>query len=371
MPDLPSRLDYAARGRDYVLSRAKKIDPQQVDVEGSNINIHVGSSAVMTAHATRHLAYATARLFAANAEKEDLDRYAWDRYRMTRKGASPAVARVRVYRDVAGAQGSVPIGTNIEALTGEVYTTTSVAAFASSDVSSACDVRAAQAGKATQVGKNMLRRFQKPEQLFDKTLKVTNDVAAAGGEDAEEDEDFRNRIRLFWTTARRGTLPAIEFGALAVPGVTSARAIEVIAGNGYPGRLVNLYIADGSGVANATLAQLVRANLEDYRAGGVAVIIHESMPYLVGITLALSYRAGVDTVALQEAVRAAVVEFVNSLPVNGTLAVGDLYSVLRRYADDGVVIGQGTIVAPVGDLVPDVGQTLRTTPENVVVGAAA
>lgn len=58
-------------------------------------------------------------------------------------------------------------------------------------------------------------------------------------------------------------------------------------------------------------------------------------------------------------------QFINSLPVNGTLAIGDLYSVLRRFVSDGLIVNQTTIVAPVGDLVPTLGQTLRTTPSSI------
>jgi hypothetical protein len=42
-----------------------------------------------------------------------------------------------------------------------------------------------------------------------------------GALDVEDDDTFRARVRTFWTTARRGILAAIEFGALTVPGFVS------------------------------------------------------------------------------------------------------------------------------------------------------
>jgi uncharacterized phage protein gp47/JayE len=203
--------------------------------------------------------------------------------------------------------------------------------------------------------------------LFDGTLTAINPEPTAGGEDAEDDDTFRDRIRDFWRTARRGILAAIEFGALTVPGVVSAQAIEALTNGNQPARVVNLYIADSTGVASDALAQQVDVALDEYRAAGIAVLISTSLPLLVDIQLRLSFRAGVDTLTITDNVRAAVVEFVNSLAVNGTLYAAQLYSVLQRYADDGLIPDENTIVSPTGDLVPAVGQTLRTTLANVTV----
>jgi uncharacterized phage protein gp47/JayE len=267
----------------------------------------------------------------------------------------------------AAGAGNVPIGTRLTTLTGFEYITTTVATFGVFDLESTANVRASQAGKATQAAANAIVRFVQPGLLFDATLQVNNDEATAGGEDAEDDETFRNRVRDFWRVARRGILAAIEFGALTVPGVVTAQAIEALTEGNQPARVVNLYIADSTGVASVVLGQAVRSALDEYRAAGIAVIIFTSAPFIVEITLDLRFRANVDTVTLTDNVRGAVVEFVNSLPVNGTLYVAQLYSVLQRFTEDGLIPDQASIVAPVGDLVPDVGQTIRTTRENVVV----
>lgn len=368
MADLPTRLDLFALGRDYVLQKAEKIDPGMVDVEGSDVNIVVGSSSVMADHIVRHLGYRFNALLLDGADGEDLDRLAWDRYQLVRKGASAALGWVRFTRpDATNGAGSIPIGTVLVSNTGAEYITTTVANFGASDLSSRANVRARVAGKASQVSAGSIRRFASAGALFDPTLQVTNERPTAHGEEIEKDEDFRNRIRAFWKTARRGILAAIEFGALTVPGVTSAQAIEVLTTGAQPARVVNLFIADSTGVASDVLAQEVNVALLDYRAGGIAVIIYTSLPTLADITLRLTFRANVDTVSLTEQIRAAIVAFVNSLPVNGPLYTGDLQSVLRRFVPDGLVLNDQTIVAPVGDLIPDVGQTIRTTLANVTV----
>ncbi len=368
MADIVSRLDFFAIGRDLVLSRARKIDPGQVDVAGSDINLVVGTQSVMSDLLMKQLVARTAALLLDGADGEDLDRLAFDRYGLTRKGASPALGAVRIFRASAAlGAGNVPVGTRLTTLTGFEYITTTAAAFGVADLVSQANVRATQAGSATQAAANSIVRFVQPGLLFDGTLEVNNDASTAGGEDAEDDETFRNRVRDFWRVARRGILAAIEFGALTVPGVVTAQAIEALTTGNMPARVVNLYIADSTGVASEALAQQVRDALDDFRAGGIAVIIFTSLPLLVDITLRLTFRANVDTVTLTDNVRAAVVEFVNSLPVNGTLLVGQLFSVLQRFAEDGLIPDDATIVAPVGDLVPATGQTLRTTIENIVV----
>lgn len=369
MPDLPSRLDLFAIGRDFVVQRARKIDPAQVDIEGSDVNVVVGSGSMVADQVIRQLGYRTGALLLDGAEDEDLDRLVFDRYQITRNGASPAVVPVVITRpsNAAGA-GTVAVGTRLSTSLGVEYVTTTTCSFGATDLSgSTCLARAAQAGKATQVGVGGITGFADAGSLFDRTLLATNVDPAAGGEDTEKDDAFRSRVRDFWRTARRGILAAIEFGALTVPGVVSAQAVEALTPGGLPARVVNLYIADSSGVANRALGDLVRSALEDFRAGGIAVVISTSLPQVVPVTLRLAFRANVDTLALTDNVRAAVVAFVNSIPVNGTLLIGQLFSVLQRYAEDGLIVSQGSIVAPVGDVVPSVGQTVRTTLADVTV----
>lgn len=366
--DLPTRLDYFALGRSVVVQRSTKIDPAQVDIEGSDVNLFVGIGAVLADQVTRHLAYRTAALTLDGADGEDLDRYAFDRYNLTRKGASPARGTIKITRtSTALGAGTVPIGTKISTGTGVEYVTITTASFGASSVEATCKVRAVQAGKATQAGAGELNRFSQPQKLFDATLQVTNEKTTAGGEDAEDDETFRARIRDFWRTARRGVIGAIEFGALSVEGVVSARAVEALTNTGQPARVVNLYISDSSGVASDALADDVRVALEEYRAAGIAVIIFTSAPLIVDIELALAFVAGIDTKTLTDQIKAAIVEFINTIPVNGTLYMADLYSVLRRFVPDGLIQNKNSIVVPVGDLVPAVGQTIKTTLANVVV----
>jgi uncharacterized phage protein gp47/JayE len=369
--DLPSRLDLFAKGVQYIQQSTGKLDPRVPLTQGSDANMYLGSTTVVADAITKQIGYNLARLLLDTATGDDLDRYALDRYQLTRKGAAPAVGSVTISRaTVAAGAGSVALGTVLTTLSGAQYFTTSIATFGPSTYSATCTVSASQAGAASQVGANAVSNFLQPSQLFDASLTVNNPVPMAGGADAEDDDTFRNRIRNFWNTARRGTLGAIQQGALNTLGVDSALAVEALTGLGAPARVVNLYIADASGVANATLAQAVLNNLLDYRAGGITVIISTSIPLLVPIGILLAYQTGVDSVSLASQVQAAVFNFVNTLGVNGTLQLSDLYTILTRYKQQGVIVQTpGSIVNPAGDLVPPIGQTIRTTLGLVSIGS--
>lgn len=371
MAELLSRLDYFEIGRRFVRSRAKRIDPALVDFEGTDVNLFVGSMSFVAASLSRQLADRISALFLDGADGEDLDRYAFDRYQQFRKGAAPAVGRARFFRaSSAAGLGSIPIGTKVVSLTGIEYVTTTQASFAAGQLGDPvngpfANVRAVQAGKDFQVGANQIRRFDNVGLLFDASLQVNNDLPTAGGENVEEDGDFRERVRDFWNTARRGTLSAIEFGARTVPGVVSAQAVEALTSTGQPARVVNLFIADSSGVASAAMGAAVSVALLEYRAAGIAVIISTSIPLIVDIKQQLVFVAGVDTAVLTENIRAAEFEFVNSLPVNGPLYRAALFSLLQRFASDGLIVKESSIIEPAGDIVPPPGRTLRTRLDNI------
>lgn len=366
--DYPTRTDLFGIGAAFVQARAKKIDPSTIYVLGSDVNIVLGSTSVVGYQLVKQLGYRIGTLLLDGCESnEDLDRYAWDRYQLIRKGASAALGTVRFYRaSFALGAGTIPANTVIKTASGITYVTTTAATFGAGTLDNVTAfVRATQAGKSTQVGANLLQSFGNPSQLFDPTIQVNNDATTAGGEDAEDNDTFKNRIRNFWLNARRGVLTAIVQGATSVAGVVSATAIEALTPGAQPARVVNLYIADSSGVASQALATLVQNSLMDYRAAGITVLVFTSIPQLVSIQLLLAFIPGSDTTNLKTLALGAVVGFVNSLPTSGTLTRAALESVLQRYTSDGLIVNQNTIVSPAGDIVPSVGQTLRTTPALV------
>ena len=366
--DFPSRVDLFGLARNYVLTRALKIDPSQVDTVGSDVNLYVGIASVVGYQIVLSLMQGVNSLLLDGAFDDDLDRYGLDRYQLPRKGAAAALGSVRIYRSTTAAgAGNVILGTKLLTLNGIEYITSASATFAALDVTKSVDVRAVQAGKTSQAGANQIRQFATPGTLFDRTLQVNNDLPTAGGEDAESDDNYRERIREFWSTARRGTLSAIVFGAQTVAGVVSATATEVLTAEPRPARVVELRVADSSGTSSVALGAAVIASLDEYRAAGISVVISNSIPSIVSIQIKLTFAAAVDTTTVAEAVRGAIVEYVNSLGVGDTLLRSALYSVLTRFTSAGVIVNETSLVSPVGDLVPAAGTTIRTRFQDVTV----
>ena len=363
--DAPSRIDLYGIGRDFLLQRATRIDPAQVDVQGSDANVFIGSTSVVAYQIIKQLQYEVEGLLLATATGEQLDRLAWDRYQEIRKGAAAAMVLLDFDRPTfAGGAGTIATGAQVLTPNNVAYVLLEPASFgAGSTTAHGISARAVQAGKDYQVGANFLTKMQSAP--FDTSITVNNPQPAAGGEDREDDDTFRTRVQGFWRAARRGTKSAIEYGALQVAGVASASAIEAVTGEGQPAGVVTLYFADSSGVATAAMVQPLMTALEDWRACGIAVLPTLSSPQMVTVQLHLTFSSGVDTVTLQALVRGAIVGFVNSLGANQTLQLGALQSVLQRYTSNGLIANQGSIVAPTGDIVPDVGKTLRTTLELV------
>lgn len=366
--DYPSRLDLYDVGRRYMLGKATAIDPTTVDVAGSDANLFVGSQSFMAHACVRQLQDRMAAQFIASAQGEDLDRKLWDAYKLPRLGSAAAVGSARFFRaSTAAGAGSIPIGTKLTTLTGIEYVTETTCSFGPLDLEASCDVRATSAGFSFQVGRNQIRNITSPAQLFDPSLQVTNDDPTAGGEDREEDPDYRDRGENFWQSARRGTLAAIAFGARAVAGISSAYAQEELDGKGNPARIATVFIADSAGLASRALAASVQAQLQDYRAAGIQAPVQLSFPLIVPVTLKLTFAAGTVTSPLVELIRNAMVAFVNSTPISQPLYRQALGSVLVRYQKQGLIPSLQSIIEPAGDVVPPAGQTIRTTPSQVTV----
>jgi hypothetical protein len=365
--DAPSRLDLYDVGRRYFLEHARAIDVDVVDVEGSSANLFVGSTAAMAEAVVRHLVDRLGALTLDGADTDDdVARYVLDRYQLPQKGAAAALVPVTFERPTAAAgAGAVAIGWRLKTLTGIEYVTLADAVFGSAGLSVTVPARASQAGQEFQVGANQVRKIEDLGTLWDKTLTVNNYDRASGGAPREDRDAYRNRARGFWPTAARGTLKAIEFGAKLVPGVDSASASEPTDYAGYPARVVLLDFADLSGVSNSSLGDAVGTELEDYRAGGIAVVRRIGVPQLVEVVLRLSFRAGVATEALSQQVRTAVYGFVNSLGTAQPLLRNDLGAVLARFRSSGLIPTQDSVLEPVGDLYPDAGKTIRVRLEDV------
>ena len=372
MPDLPTRATLFAIGRDELLRRAenrptgRRITPEEIDTPGSDINLLMAGSSVMGEEVVRQSAQCITDLTLDGAEGPALDRWVADRYStaVVRKTATPALVQLTLTRTSGGAAGTYEAGSTLVTPGGTRFITDGPAAFpVGSNGPITVNARAVDAGLGGNVAAGTITRFVTAP--FDLTMSVTNSTFASGGADTESDAALRSRARLFFLQARRGTLGAIEFGALTVPGVVQATAEEGVDGAGRLTGVIRLFIADANGQANLLLVERVRIALLEFRAGGIQVDTSGATPVFEEIQFALAFQANVDTSAAFEQVRALTVARVNQLAPNEVLDRSLLFEVARSVA--GVIVRDSAVPVPAGDIVPAQGQIIRTRPDLVTV----
>jgi hypothetical protein len=375
MPDLPSFDDLFRIGRDEMLARNAKLTEAVVDTPGTETNIFNAAAAAVGDEVTGQLALVAASLFLDSATGQDLDRLVFDRYGIVRKVASAAVGSVNfsLAAPAAGAF-SIPAGTVLGTSDGRQYITTVTTTFPAGTAGPiTVAIRSVLAGSSQQAAIGTITSIITPITGAPAGLAVTNAVATAGATDDETDDSLRARARSFFTTARRGTIAAIQSRALDIAGVVTATAFEVLDMMGRPSRAVQLIIADQftDSLVNLSptpatyqtqsqiLSQQVFDGLSDTRAAGIFINVRVASVVIQPVQLALSFLAGADIAATTVAARAAIVAYVNSLPSGAPMTVTSLISVLRGV--QGLVVTGTEIVSPTGDVITQPLQVLRTS----------
>lgn len=366
MPDLPNRVELFNVFADEVLLRAegrqtgRRITGAEIFTEGSDINLIAAGGAAMAEEVMRQLGRGLSALTLDGARGVELDRWCSDRYsgEVVRKAAAPARVRLQLARPgfTAGA-GVYPSGSRVQTQGGVLFVTTADATFGATSVGPVTvEARAVNAGIGGNVPAGAINAFV--TQPFDPSITVTNPSFASGGAATENDASLRARARLFFLSARRGTLGAIEFGALTVDGVVQATAEEEVDGDDALTGRVFLYIADANGQANASLVAEVTLAVRAYRSAGLPVGVVGATPVFVPIQLALAFDANVDAGVAFNRVRTVVNGQVNQTRPNRTLYRSLITTAARSVP--GVIVSDGAVVVPAGDVVPSTGQVIRT-----------
>lgn len=365
MPDAPSHKDLFLAGRRQAIlgANSARFDRAIIDTDGSDVNILFNISAAMGEEVVQ---YALSRLNAKSlgtARDEDLDREVYDRYQLPRVGAGSAVVTLTLTR--SGTDGfTVPALSVFGSTSGVTFATQNDVAFAENNRGPlTVKAVAQQAGRQGNVEAGTITRVITSQD--DSTLAVTNEEQAAGGRDEESDESYQARARGFFTTARRGTREAIEFGALDTGRVAQATAVELLnEATGLQGFRVQLNIADEDGQSNEALANEVEQEMLEYRCFGVPVQVVSAIPQYEKIeATGLLFEAGANTTDVLDRAANAILAVVNSLRPGVTLRRSSIAAALDRV--DQLIVPDGAVVTPAGDLVPDSGTVIRTTRDRI------
>lgn len=374
MPELSTRQQCFLVARRYALLHAKRITPEMVDVDGSDVNVYLGAISFFGQAVAFQMGQRLNALVPSGADGDDLTRVGFDRYSLEQRGAEAAFYYVTIARVAGGPIGVVSAGTLFNADGGIQFVLLQDAVFGTTTLKvENLITRAVNAGKSSQVSAGKIRQFADLKGQFDKTLTVVNpDAAIVQAQDPEAGDEFRERIYNFWNTVRRGTLPAIEFGTLLVPSITRANAEDVmttdtITGRLKPARVVQLYAANDTGATPTDSIPQIYESLEEWRACGVAAIIRAGTPQLINIGLRLKFTLGIKIDDLVQQIIARVVVTVNALNPNATLYASTLRTLLAQYQRQGLLPDESTVAEPLGDLVPFPGRSIRVTAATVTV----
>lgn len=211
-------------------------------------------------------------------------------------------------------------------------------------------ITAQVAGRAGNVAANTITRLV--DTPFSGLVTITNSVVAGGGNEQESDDELRVRGRNFWQTLRRGTLAAIEFGALRVARVRVARATEdPVSG------IVTLVVTDSDGNSTAQMVADTVAEIENWRAASSIVQVSGGTQFLVNVIGQLIAKAGIDTSVLGPIAAQSIIGRMNKLRDGETLFLDTIKA--AAIAVDPDALEALVLSTPLTDTVPAPGQVIR------------
>lgn len=293
MPVAPSFDDLLEQFQAEALAQNSELAFNDGDVTEAQAH---GAGAMADA-AIRFNVQAFKETFIDGAKGDALTALVDDHLNIQRQPATPAQAELTFTRSSGGAGFTLSAGFVVASAFDEAgstinYTLDADVTFLAADNGPHLgNVTAETTGVDGNVAAGEITRFVDPKP--DTTLAVTNALTAGGGNNEESDDQLRVRARLFWQTLRRGTLAALEFGALQVASVRTVKATEDLDTG-----LVVVVVADTDGNSTAQMVSDAEAEIENWRAAGVSVSVLGGTVLEVGITGVLVVNDGVDAAAL-------------------------------------------------------------------------
>ncbi|TQN47689.1 putative phage protein gp47/JayE [Humibacillus xanthopallidus] len=294
-----------------------------------------------------------------------------------RRPAGVATTRVRFTR-APGSTGqiTVPTAAVVADADGNRYATVAPLVLEPGEPSR--EVLAAGISKSTPaVAANAIDRL---EVLIAGIASATNEAPAAVAASAEPDDELRRRARGALAVAARGTVHALKFGLLSIPGVKDVAITEFP--NGVPGEIQVDVAYERQG--DADLEADVVSRIEELRPAGVRVITAAArmadVRVRVSLTLTGDGVTSTELASLQEDLELRVVDHIRSLPPGGTLRQAQVTLVAlsdARVVDASFEFELGgppsaTVTAPTGTVLQPVRPfSFTATTETGVAGLGA
>lgn len=376
--DFPSFNELFRIARDEALSRNTKLSKDEIERKGSDLNIILAAACVAADECVGQISRVANASFLDTAKRGALDYLVYDRYGLLRKVASPSYTTVQFTTTTnTSTSFSIPDGTLLSTKTGLQFITVGTETFPTLSTGPVeVTVRSVDAGESQKCKSGEITVIVSTITGAPADLAVTNSKATFGGDEEESDQQLRQRAREYFSSVQKGTTAAIKAAALAFPGVKYAEVFEELDTLGRPSGIIKCVIADAYtdqfvSTASSTLytaqssvlATQLQASLDDVRAAGVPVTVTVSNVVLQPITLSLSYRAGYASTDVFGTVQGLLQTLVNNLNPGQTLRLQSIQEELQRV--EGVYYTGAEILAPTADVVPTVGQVIRTNKQLI------
>jgi uncharacterized phage protein gp47/JayE len=236
------------------------------------------------------------------------------------------VARVRLGRGTGSAAGrvTVPVGTVVTDDAGARYLTTTEITLEPGERSR--EVLAAGENPGTPLAD--AGKLDRLEVLVAGIAEVTNPQPARSLSAAESDDELRRRARGALHATGRGTLDALEFGLLSIPGVKDLQIVE--APNGIYGEVaITIAFADPS---DAEVVEAAERAIKELRPAGIRVVPTPGAVVRVDVNVVLTLAGtgvgGAELSSLQEACARRIREFLGAVPPGGVARRSQLAAVV-------------------------------------------
>lgn len=322
MADLPTPADLVAEGQRSLRADLDPAGTGAVDLSaGSDLDTFLSAATAMMTPVLGHVADRVAARTLSSTTGSDLDEIAQDDFQDSRK--NPAAARGFVYLiRPSGTSTTIPKGSRFAVPAAPAAAP--VYFGADSDIGTsatkvAIPVTCTEQGAKGNVTVANITKIV--DSLPDTTWALftpsggtpgpageTAPAPIGGGADRETDDQLRARLQAVPSDAsrQRGTLAAILFGTLRVPGVADAVAIEPSDGS------VVVYAGDANYQLPNALKAAIDAELVSWRGYGVPVFVRPFLLQVVQVTASIYMQQAVtayDTTSLQAAALAAVLAY--------------------------------------------------------------
>ncbi|BAK52969.1 baseplate J family protein [Bacillus phage SP-10] len=204
-------------------------------------------------------------------------------------------------------------------------------------------------GKVGNVPENSITVMVNPLSLVSR---VYNPDRFITGRDEETLVERKQRFNKFVETRAKGTISAIEYGALEVEEVTGVWVDDSQIG------IIKVYAHDAAGNLSDSLRKAVQDNLENYRAAGIPLFVYPivKLPLDVEVEITVDFRYNNDD--YKNEIAANIRDYLDSYVVSQEYIESDLNAYIRSL--DRVIIKNCRILKPSDDTVIEPRQLIRS-----------